>query len=351
MIELQTQETTLHVVDPIVRPRRELLTPLGVPGEYLMVVDNSMIESFTTCPRYAYYHWIVGREAHARNAALTFGGACHVGWESIERGDDDLTTAQKVLQFFTENPCPPDEYRTPTIALELLAHYRVRRTFPDYHWEVLSDSKDLLIERAFEIPLGVLDVNTELQLPGWKAPRRVTKIHVAWAGRIDLVANAHGKNRVVDRKTTSIAGDNFIQDFWLSNATIGYTWAAQQLWPNENIDGFCVDAAHLRKPIPGLSLMDKGPRGGKPALDFFRAYFDYTPSRLMQWEDNAMTLIEDFVTCLVRDRFPLHTKWCFGKYGKCQYHDICTMDDPNVRSSMLASDMFKDVTWNPTSGR
>lgn len=353
-LELPTNTFATKIEDdPKVHPRRELLTPLEKVGDYLMVVDNSAIETFTTCPRYAWHYLVVGRQGHARNAALTFGGACHVGWESIERGEDDVTTAQRVLKFFTENPCPPDEYRTPQTCLELLAHYRVRRTFPDYHWTILKDKSGLLVERAFEIPLGVLEINTEIHLPHWEFPRTVERIHVAWSGRIDAIAEINGKNRVVDHKTTKIAGDQFAQDFQLSNATIGYVWAAQQLWPELNItnDNFCVNAAHLKRPTPGCGLMEKGPRGGAPALNFFRAYFDYSPERLIQWEDNAMTLIEDFVTCLVRNRFPLHTKWCFGKYGKCQYHDICTMDDPDVRMRMLQSDMFQDVTWNPTSER
>lgn len=108
---------------PIVRQRRELLTPLSEEGHYLLVMDNSAIETFTTCPTYAMNYLFYGREAHARNAALTFGGAVHVGCEHIERdegrphifkvgphNDDEIRvwsetdTAQAVLRYFTENP-------------------------------------------------------------------------------------------------------------------------------------------------------------------------------------------------------------------------------------------------------
>lgn len=364
-ITLPTSDVSIHPVDSIPRPRRELLTPLPEPGHFLLVVDNSAIETFTTCPRYAQYYLTFAREAHARNAALTFGGAVHKGCEAIEKYEGkeypkcnipgvNLTwteedTAQSVLTFFTENPAPPDEYRTPQNALELLAHYRVRKTFSDYQWNVLSDSTGLLIERAFEVPLGVLEVNATIHLPNWELPQHVSHIHIAWSGRIDLIAECNNKNRVVDNKTSSIGGDQFIQDFQLSNQTIGYVWAARQLWPDFNVDGFCLNAFHLKKPGAGLGLLDKGPRGGKPALDMFRAYFDYTNIRIAQWEHNAMTLVEDFVHCLVRNEFPLHTKYCFSKYGKCQYHDICTIDEPDVRLRMLQSDAYKDVTWNPTA--
>lgn len=360
-ITLPTSDVSTHPVDPIPRPRRELLTPLPEPGHFLLVVDNSAVETFTTCPRYAQYYLTFAREAHARNAALTFGGAVHKGCEAIELFEGHETifstetriwteadTAQVVLKFFTENPTPPDEYRTPQNALELLAHYRVRKTFPDYHWNVLADEKGLLVERAFEVPLGVLEVNAEIQLPTWTEQRFVKCIHIAWSGRIDLIAECNNKRRVVDNKTSSIGGDQFIQDFQLSNQTIGYVWAARQLWPDLNIDGFCLNAFHLKKPSPGRSLVDSGPRGGQAPLQFFRAYFDYSESRIAQWEHNAMTLCEDFVHCLVRDEFPMHVKWCFNKYGKCQFHDICTIDEPDVRIRMLQSDAYKDVTWDPT---
>lgn len=352
--------------------RRDILTPIPDSlGHFLMVIDNSSMETFTTCPRYSDYHVRYAREAHARNAALTFGGACHKGWESIERDEGnahcfevpligtnktatsmriwtEADTAQRVLRYFTENPAPPDEYRTPTTALELLAHYRVRRTFPDYQWEVLSDSNGLLIERPFELPLGVLEVGAWIQLPQWEQKQWVAFIHVAWSGKIDLFAHCNGKNRVADNKTSSIGGDQFVQDFRLSNQTVGYVWAGRQLFPELNIDGFCLNAAVLKKPGKGQGLMERGPRGGDPPLSFFRAYFDYEPEQIAEWEHNALTLCEDFVACLVRDYFPQHTKWCFSKYGKCQYHDICCLNNQQVRMNMLQSEMFKDVTWDPT---
>jgi hypothetical protein len=368
-ISLPMSNVQVHEpIQLIVRPRRELLTPLSNPGEFLLVIDNSSIETFTTCPTYAMYHLVYAREAHARNAALTFGGAVHVGMECIEKLEgrplphlstnrstdrmwDETHTAQSVLKYFTENPTPPDEYRTPTCALEVLAHYRVRKTFPDYQWRVLSDNQGLLVERPFELPLGVLEVNEEIQLPNWPNPQLVRRIHVAWSGRIDLVVESNMRNRICDHKTTSIAGDQFVQDFQLSNATIGYLWAAQQLWPDLDISGFVLNAIHLKRHKPGTPLTVKGPRGGDPPLNFFRAYFDYTPERVKQWEENALVLVEDFVHCMVRNFYPLHTKWCMSKYGKCQYWDVCTIDDSRVRLKMLQSDAFKDVTWNPTADR
>lgn len=362
MISIDTSQTQVFPPEPKGRKLRELLTHLH-GDDYLLVVDNSAIETFTTCNRYAYHYLVHAREGHARNAALTFGGAIHVGLEHIERDEgreawSETDTAKYVVQYFQDNPTPTDEYRNPVTALEVLAAYRERRKLPDYQWEVVSDNQGPLIERPFEIPLGVLEVNSEIHLPHWENARFVGKVHVAWAGRIDEVVHVHNLNRVADHKTTSIAGDQFTGDFHLNNASIGYVWAGQQLWPEKNISGFCLNAIHLRKPIAGVPLTSPGPRGGKPALDFFRAYFDYSQERINAWEDNAMTLVEDFLTCLVREQergagrgFPMHTKWCFNKYGKCQFHDVCTVDQHEARMRLLHSEMYKNVTWDPTLER
>jgi hypothetical protein len=208
-----------------------------------------------------------------------------------------------------------------------------------------------LIEQPFEVPLGVLEINRTLQLPGWTEPRFVEVIHIAWSGRIDLVAKVMQRNRVVDHKTTSIAGEHFVSSFQLSNQTIGYVWAARQLWPSLNVEGFCLNAIHLKRPSNGgyqPNLMARGPRGGDGPLDFFRAYFEYGPERLDQWEHNVMLQIEDFVHCIVRNDYPMFTNSCFNKYGRCQYFDVCTLEKPIVRQRFLASDAFRDVTWSPT---
>lgn len=330
-------------------PRRQLLTPLPTPGEFLLVLDNSSLEKFTTCPTAAKNYLVLGREAHARNAALVFGGAVHAGLEKLLVGASPQLQDEAIINHFAKHPTPPDEYRTPACALEVLKHYRVRATFPDYQWELLSDDKGVLVERAFELPLGVVDVEAHIVYPGFSA--FVNKIHVAWSGRIDAVARANGMARVVDHKTTSIAGDQVIQDFHLSNQTIGYVWACQQLWPDLQVQGFCGNFIHLKKPNKGQGLMDRGIRGGEPPLNFFRAYFEYSPERLAWWHNNVIHIVSDFIHNLVRNYFPSHTKWCFGKYGACPYHNVCSQDSDALRASMLNSDMFRPVTWNPLADR
>jgi PD-(D/E)XK nuclease superfamily len=342
MIDIELPNTELP--PPTISKPREFLRPLPQDGHYLLILDNSALEHFTKCPTSALHYLIYRREAHARNAALTFGGAIHEGIKGYLLGESAQEQDQRIVQYFTENPSPPDEYRTVGMALRVMAHYRIQ----DLGWEILEDNGEQLIEKPFEIPLGRLDVNTKIRLPEWPEPRHVEAIHVAWSGRIDLVAHVNGHNRVVDHKTTSIGGDQYIPAFQLAHQTIGYTWVARILWPELDITGFCLDGIGLRRVQEDTkNLIAKGPRGGEAPLTFFKAFFDYTQERLEKWEANTLTITSDLVHCLVRNQFPMFTNSCFGKYGKCQYHDACTIENDQVRLRFLNSDSFKPVTWNP----
>jgi hypothetical protein len=389
-LEIPTSNVHLQPEPLVAHPPRQLLTPLPTPGHFLLVIDNSSLEVFTTCPQSAYYKLVLKREAHARNAALTFGGALHEGLEEflLAQASDQISNAQyneqtpavlearknredqRILRFFTENPAPLDEYRTVQNCLAVLAAYRQRASMPDYQWEIQSDAHGPIIERAFELPLGVVEVNAAIEMP-WMTEEAidlsevvsgiqfdrggipsafVSHIHIAWSGRIDALAKANGQLRIVDHKTTSIYDNKFVDDFVIGNQILGYVWAGRQLWPDLDLSAFCGNIIFFRDP-KGRPVTERGPRGGEPPLQFHRIYHEYTLSRLKQWETNCLNIVSDFIHCLVRDAFPSHTKWCMGKYGKCQYHDVCVQDDPRVRENMIKSDMFKTVTWNPVAGR
>jgi hypothetical protein len=359
--------STVAVLPPAPRgERRPLLTPLSAPGEFLLVLDNTALEKFTTCPTRAYNYLVLGREAHAKDASLVFGGAIHAGLEALEHGKPEADQTRAIIDYWTNNPAPMDEYRTLPNAIEVLKHYRVRASFPDYRWTGLSDDSGPLIERAFELPLGVIEVGGAcIEMP-WLSrevssklvglcsnpPRpEVKRIHVAWSGRVDRVVNYASANRIVDHKTTKFADDRVVQAFVLSPQTRGYVWAAQQLWPELDITGCCINFIHLRPPAKGVGIADKGPRGGDPALNLFRSNFNYSALSRAEWHRNTMLKVSNFIQSLVHNEWEMRESYCFEKYGRCPYHDSCVQDDPQVRRNILMSDMYREVTWNPTADR
>lgn len=367
-LSLSIPTNSLTITPPeVAGTRRPLLTPIpNTPGEFLMVIDNSSLEKFTTCPKSSEFYLVHNREAHAKNAALVFGGAIHHALEAFELGLSDEEQDHRLVDFFTNHPVALGDYRTLSVALQVMKHYRVRATFPDYEWEGLADaSGKQIVEKAFEIPIGVVEVENYITMP-WLVGEEtigqatangqiyVKNIHLAWSGRIDRLAHANSLDRACDHKTTSIGGDQVTSEYHLSNPMLGYTWASRKLFPEHDVRGACINFIHLRKPgVKGYppSLLDAGPRGGEPPLNFFRAYYEYSLERLDWWEHNVVQICSDFIANLVRNYFPSHTKACVGKYGKCPYWDVCTIDNEQTRMNVLRSDMFKEVTWSPTADR
>lgn len=388
-MNIKTSDSKLQP-PPVTGSQRYLLRPLPEPDHFLFIVDNSAAERFI-CPTLARNYLVWSREPHPTNAALIFGGALHVGIETLLKepkkkfafADSDdgpledetellIRAATDLTLFFTKHPSPMDEYRTLATALEVLKHYQQRIKFPDYHMVIQQDERGLIVERAFELPLGVLEFKTWVKDIGphievnefaegvteTEAGIFIDTIHVAWAGRIDVIGHCNRRNRVIDHKTSSQASGNkrvdFVNDFLLSSQTRGYVWAAKQLWPELEISGACVDAIQLKKPAAGSGLMDRGPRGGEPALDFFRAYYDYSDQAIASWEENTMQRIEQFLTCVMQGQYPMEATYCYNrKYGKCPYHDCCVIEieEPEAAKRLLFSEAYRPVTWNPTDNR
>lgn len=353
--------------------RRDLLSRIGSTDEFLLILDNTSAEKFTTCPTSALFYLLYKRERQAKNAALVFGGAVHAGLEVLYKGpvdksrhayytnqgvvyedgnalpesSDEFIARQDaaVVSYFISHPSPIDEYRTVSNAIELLQHYRIYASVVDLDFRHLDP---LFVENAFELPLGVIPVNANIQLPTWPEPTFVSNVHVAWSGKMDLAGYFGNKLYLIDHKTTSIGGDSFIQDFRLANQTRGYCWAFHELFPNLPVPAFMGNAIFFKRPTGNGSLVDKGPRGGQAPLQFFRFQFDYSEVSIATWKKNILYVVSDLVHCMSRNFFPQHTKACFGKYGVCPYWDVCTVEDENMAARMLQTDLYKDVTWDPT---
>ncbi len=340
-------------------PRRYLLSPVpDEPDCYTLAIDNSSLELFSVCSRMAEYHLVAGREPASPSSALSFGSALHKGLEIIYRHgqtDDTIRLAQEtIIRHFHDHPVAPDEYRTAAFCLDVFNGYIARHAKELF--QVVEDEQGPWAERSFRLPLGMVELNK--RVPG-QAGRLITpyslgeandpniwspdeteygvyikKVYILWTGRIDLVISWDSKLWVLDHKTSSRGGETFFDDFYLSQPQQGYVWALSQLL-DRPIAGSVVNAFICRKPTKsGISV------------EYDRRRYEYSPEQLSEWEHNTLTLATDFLHHLSRGFFPMETKWCFGKYGKCKYFDVCRLPSA-LRPTALAMDTFRNVTWSP----
>jgi hypothetical protein len=94
------------------------------------------------------------------------------------------------------------------------------------------------------------------------------------------------------------------------------------------------------------------PEEGQKKLDkwwseqFYREPFYIDQAELDEWERNTIVIIEEMLWHYSRGYFPQKRKWCVGKYGRCQFYDVCSLP-AQQRPLMLQSNMFIEDTWTP----
>lgn len=346
-IPLSLDLNALPGIPSISAERRPLLTH-DRDHDYILRIDNSTLEYFQSCARAAQYY-CVSRRQGIPSAALIFGGAIHLGLEVFYRdGFDALAKAIEVTVAHLAQISfrDPDEWRTPAIAEDTIRRYHANYSLMD-PIEPIRVAGLPFIEKAFSLVLGEVTVNKSLpysrrELVGSDSdePLYIDKLIILWSGRIDIAAHyGDSKVYVVDHKTSSIGGPQFFADFMLSQQMVGYNWALRKLLPDHRITGTVVNAIIQRKPT----------RTGR-ALDFERQTYFHSDWHVAEWETDVIHHVENFLNSLTSGYFPKCTKWCFGKYGKCAYHDVCTLP-PAQRRFVLDSPEYTNVTWSPLDDR
>lgn len=334
--------------------RRYLLEHLG-NNEFAFLIDNSSLEAFLVCARAGEYKLVKGK-VNDNNAALNFGRAIHDGletWYLNAKESFRLDKAKKaIIARMLDCEVGPNEYRTVERALRVMELYAL--TYKHEPWK-LAMSPENAVENAFCLKVGEIETDAwfpfsvnEIVGPGVHHPWDgvdattgkdqffISKLHIYWTGRMDLLINWDGEYWVLDHKTTKMGGETFWDDYMINQQMTGYTWAARELF-GLPFRGAVINQLLVRQPT------QKDPLG---VNEFARMRFTYSDDAIAEWKQDIMALIETFITYLAKGYFPKMTKWCFGKYGKCKYHDVCQVD-PSRRDFVLSLDNFHDFTWSP----
>ena len=299
-------------------------------------IDNSTLERFTTCKRSYLYYGLHKRETRQIGSALSFGTLIHscldlrYRWlaKHATRSTDstiyktEVETAQHHLieEHFKNNPIDISDHRTAAMAREVCSIYDW--TYAQEPFSVATSDKGPIVEVPFAVPLGIVHY-------------RSIPVQIMWTGRIDLgVEWDDGKFMHGDHKTTSMGGEQYFESFINDQGQIGYCWATQKIL-NLQVSGFFINALVVRKPTKtGTSI------------EMMRRRYYVEQERIDEWEYNTLQLVSSLFEDHAAERFPMETKWCVGKFGRCSYLDICSVN-PSGRLPILYSNLFGDVVWSP----
>lgn len=309
-----------------------------------LLIDNSFVEGFTTCPRSNEYSRLRHRASAYEKPALSFGTAVHEVMAYLSRTHNDHYKANDpevdriITDYFAAHPAPDGDHRSADFCRELISQY-----VSEYEvepWSVLQSEKGPLVEMPFVTKL--YDAECKLDQSGtepWKLP-------IYWMGKIDLAVKHKSRIWTVDHKTTSMLGQNFQYEQEMSAQHPGYCWSFWKL-TGELPAGFIVNALRTNKMTDKCRAADKKAQN-KWWKEGFARYENYvTETTLLEWETNVKSLVDEFLWHHARDYMPRKQKWCVGKYGICQFYNVCSLPDPPQRLMMLDSNAFIDDHWSP----
>jgi hypothetical protein len=333
-----------------------------------LFIDNSFLELLSTCPRQLQYSQLNRRISADTNYAQSFGTAGHLVWEhryktyGTRPPDEKLESEQLEIltDHFAQNPTPEDERRDLNFAIDLFVKRYNKRYIVEPFQLLLDGEGKPMVELPFALPLF------EAKHHGIYSP-----LQVYYSGRIDLPVRWNDLTILIDHKTSSILGPYYFKGEAVSPQYLGYCWSFEQL-TGQKIDAFCINGIRTsEKPEYVLkwerskkSLLDDfeeqqepsqttngDKKKGDPKLWWQDAHQRRTvylkPGQLDEWQHNTITKVEELLWHYQRDYMPTKEKWCVGKYGECQYYEVCHGLPTEQKMMVLNSGAFKDNDWSP----
>lgn len=292
-------------------------------------LDNTALSAYLACPREFLFSMIMHRRHSGKSTALVFGSGWHHALEAHYKSGGNREVVQYFVRRKWEDHDSPDDYRT------------LERVLLDYDKYVKKwggpDSDDIRSTVGFpDNPL--VEIATNAQGDALLHP---------WAVKIDRIVKVGGLYYVEDHKTTSRLDKHYFKQFELSYQMMGYTYVAQQLFPDIKIQGVRVNVSHV---LTGKS-------------EFYRELFPYSPAQIKVWVATTNSWMRQLGDATARyyealdegrdpydaivENFPAHfgDNGCSRKFGLCQYHSVCSAG-PAIQLRLLDRD-FEVVPWNP----
>lgn len=312
--------------------------------ENALFIDNSSFERIVRCPRSAYFYILRKREANRPTSALSYGRNLHKALEVRYSDPDALQipspeVAAQQMETLREEfaDYPTDDWRTFDQAVATIRAYNEEYPFEEFEVKTVVNPDGVrmpLVELPFAYPLFEMSLNRDV-LDASGKPVHVDNLVIVWQGRIDLVVEKNGRLYLLDHKTTSMGGATYFKQFELSHQFYGYVYVAQKIL-KQPFAGFYVNALVGRKPI----------KTGR-SIEFMRNLFDIDEAHLADWFRDTQSVLGQFVFNCLQSHFPKYTFNCVGKFGLCEYHDVCLQRTPEMAEILLQSGDFRDVDWDP----
>lgn len=354
------------------------MNPLPLENGALFI-SASFLERLETCPRSAQYYKLDNRISIGNASGLNFGKILHSALElyNIRQGEGDSQDVidQKVLSLlekeFSTHPPEDSDHRNLNWAVEIYQNYVKQFEFDQYQLLKYEEpilcpdcqgqeekqgvclscnhtgKRSVMAEVPFAVKLFDYSPSNDDSRALFAAQTGLFSIPIYYHGYIDLPVKLQDQIFVLDYKTTSVLGASFWDDKKMSAQQKGYCWAMQES-TGMDVAGYVVRAIRTSKIPDSTRNGTPNKRTGEVASiskwwskSFPEEKFYLGTNELQEWKENAIALVEEFLWHYSRGYFPKKTQWCSGRFGRCQYFEVCSVFPPEDRPLILNSGLFK----------
>ena len=266
-------------------------------------INSSSADIIHTCRKKAYYALNLGVRPKTESTALMFGSALHSGLEAFYASEASKRDFDAVIDAFVARAAatklvelPEDDKRSIKNGKKILAAYW--KTYSDDPWVTVFDKTGPLVERSFEYKADYYEG---------------LYIH----GQIDAILRntETGEVVVVDHKTSSSLGTDFMNRIKPNLQFSAYAWAANKM-------GLKVS----RVMVNGIQV-------AKTKTDLVRVFTERTVADFKEMEETFFEARRLYDYSATYNVWPLNSLAC-SNWGGCPYKEVCSLP-PQYRDNAL----------------
>lgn len=335
-IEDQVSETPNEWSIPLWEEPHHSESRALVPGTcYQHSWDSVSLGALKRCPRYYKFTILDGWRLHPTPVALQFGIYFHLCMETRHRllahGFDQPTMLRRVARLallLGESLQPGRPERTKETLCRAVVWYC-------FHFEddaahvTLRPNGEPTVEYSFTIPLANAD-----------GPFTINGHQIYLCGHLDNYMEFLGHYYVGDYKSTKGGlSTEFFDEFKTSYQQKGYFAAAHAL---SAVPTSAIPAPPKGCIIDAVELQVNANR-------FARHIVTWTALEMEDYLTDMEMTIRTAWFYAAHNRWPANETACVGRYGKCEFYNVCTATPP-ARQRILESNFVRS-TWDPRKAR
>jgi hypothetical protein len=361
------------------------MTPLPLTNGAFFV-SNTFLETIQKCPTESNYYKLLARTSAAPAPAPTFGSHLHSALEMYYRLQEFNLSSDEILsrvsdlmtEEFQREPIDESDFRNLNWCMEIFQKYTKKFEFEEVQlmkydvptkckyciqgqlltadgvnavatpcpWCNATGFSNIMCEVPFVFKLFDYDL-TSSSSSDWADQVGGLILPVYMHGFIDLPVTLQGQLFSLDFKSTSLLGNGFWDEKKVSAQQKGYVKGAIET-TGLDFKGYIVRAIRVNAPPKYVTDGTANKKGEFKKISdwwdecFPEERFFVTECELEEWKLDAISHVKEFFYHYSNNYFPHRRTACSGKFGRCQYWDVCTTFPPEDRSLVLDSGLYKN---------